>query len=121
MSTRSDSTTYTNIFFLLFFCYCVLCHVSGVRCQMSDVRCQMSHVICRMSHATCNLSQVDKRQQPQPQSLPLLTHPFLQRHGIDAHSGGWFAQTKTKQKYFDKFSIISEPKWLVLRHCIIVL
>ena len=52
---------------------CIMCHVSCVRCHISGVTCHMSHVTCHLSPATCHLS---LSQQPQPQTLPLLTLPL---------------------------------------------
>ena len=57
---------------------CVTCYVSHVTCHVSCVACHISPVTCHW------------RQQPQPQTLPLLTPPL--------RTVGWFAKTnKPKQ------------------------
>ena len=62
-------------------------HVSGVTCQVSDVMCQMPCVMCHFSHVMCRVSHVTcQRQQPQPETLPLLTPPLC--------TVGWFAKTQ---------------------------
>ena len=54
------------------------CQVSYVTCLFSGVRCQMSCVACQccMWPMICPLSTCHKCQQPQPQTLPLLTPPI---------------------------------------------
>ena len=64
---------------------CVMCHVSFVMCLMSPVICHLSPVKCHLSLATCHLS---LSQQPQPQTLPLLTPP--------SRTVDWFAKTPKK-------------------------
>ena len=66
-------------------------HMSRVRCHLSYVLCHVQHVACHLLPVTCQ-----KRLQPQPQNLPLVTPPSC--------TEGWFAKTQkvSKPKKFIK-------------------
>ena len=62
---------------LSFFIQCQ-CHVSDVSCLLSAVTCQLSVVTYHMSPVSCQMSAISchQHQQPQPQTLCLLTPPL---------------------------------------------
>ena len=73
---------------------CVPCHVACVMCHVSCVMCHVSHVTCHVSPVTCHMPPVpchlSLSQQPQPQTLPLLTLPLC--------TVGWNEKLKQEKK-----------------------
>ena len=62
----------------------VMFHMSCVTCHVSCVTCHISRFTCHMPPVTCH-----SRQQPHPQTFPLLTPPLC--------TVGWFAKIKKKE------------------------